>query len=180
MTVPGSHSWDGVGLIQTLHFFNQRHVLSNAPRLEVRASWKSPPKTVPEPKKMCPWHLSTPTHLLPRPSSAAGLPACWLVRESGSVSGQQRSPSTTGALLGLAAASLLPAWTPLSLYMSLQILSGGCNSSAHCGQARSQLEITGGQALGVPMPRPFLPCLPPNGEWAQAVHLCGAWPSVLV
>ena len=69
----------------------------------------------------------------------------------GALSGQQRSPSTTGVLLGLAAASLLPAWTPLSLYKSLQILGGGCNSSAHCGQAPSQLEITGGQALGALM-----------------------------
>ena len=102
----------------------------------------------------------------------ASLHAGWCGKV-GALSGQQRSPSTTGALLGLAAASLLPAWTPLSLYKSLQILGGGCNSSAHCGQAPSQLEITGGQALGAPWPRPFLSCLPPNGEWAQAVHPLG-------
>lgn len=83
------------------------------------------------------------------PVPLASLPAGWCGKV-GALSGQQGSPSTTGALLGLAAASLLPAWTPLSLYKSLQILGGG-NSSAHCGQAPSQLEITCGQALGAPM-----------------------------
>lgn len=102
-----------------------------------------------------------PVHTHPLASKAIPVPLGSLhagrCGKVGVLSGQQRSPSTTGALLGLAAASLLPAWTPLSLYESLQILSGGCNSSTHCGQAPSQLEITGGQVLGVPMPWPFLP-----------------------
>lgn len=80
-------------------------------------------------------------------------------------SGQQRSPSTVGALLATAA-TLLRAWIPISLYKSLQILQG-CSSSAHRG-IPSQLETLQAWPRVHPWPQPFYRLLPLNGEWAQA------------
>ena len=148
--------------------------------------WRSEPPGSPHPR-LCESPKRCAPSTCPHPStcfqghpSAAGLPACWLLRESGSaqrpaeVALHHRSTAGPGCCFP---PSSLDTSKPLR---SLQILSGGCNSSAHCGQAPSQLETTGGQALGVPTPRPFLPRLPLNGAWAQAVHPCGAWTSVLV
>ena len=170
MTCPGSHSRDSVGLRFKPSAFPTINVLFFQLLQDCQSLLEVPTQGCASAQRdvpLVPPNLSKPIHLLLRPSWCHWAPC--LLASAGKwqeLSGQQRSLSAAGALLGLAAVSLLPAWTPKLRVQLLQILRGGCNSSAHRGHAPSQMEITVGPALGVPRASALLLaiCLPPNGE----------------